>query len=182
MCWAIANADRGRFWTLTQCPDNWQQAREWMKDFSRRIRKSYRCEMAWAIEENPKLTGWHIHAIQHGEYVPQRRLETLWGGRRVWLEELKRKPGDYFVKADFVAGYIAEGELTHLDMNGGRAIHMTRRFLHGWTSREVLKDMGTGKAWYIEAATIEERESIPHGRRQSDIDKPHRGDSMVDRS
>lgn len=156
MTWGAMQAPICRFVTLTLVPVSWQHAREQIKDFIRRLRKSYQTEMAWAIEPNPRGTGHHLHAIQWGEYTPQERLEELWGGRRVWIEKMKRDGAGYMTKAAIVAGYSTKNATQVLDLNGGRAVHMTRGYLHGLTSRQVRKELRTDKKWYLVPATIEE--------------------------
>lgn len=65
---------------LSKIPLGWQKARMQLRDFARRVRKAYQWEWAWSIEENPRKTGYHLHGIVWGEYVPKKRLEQLWGG------------------------------------------------------------------------------------------------------
>lgn len=157
MAFGAAYADRVRMVTLTQLPATWQQARGQVRDFARRVRKAYRFEWAWAIEENPRLTGYHLHALQWGEYVPQRRLSQLWGGRRVWIDEVKSDAGGYFLKCAKVGGYMSKHIGLHLDINGGRALHMSRGYLHGLTTRLALQAMASGRSFTVQHATAEEK-------------------------
>lgn len=126
----------------------------------RRLRKRYRLEWAWAIEENPKKTGYHAHAIQWGEYLPQAELQEMWGGRIAHIMRVGKGTEGYLTKCAGVCGYMAKSIDRHLAVNGGRAIHMTRGYLGGWTSREVLQEMSSGKKWHIEHATEEERNNL----------------------
>jgi len=64
----------------------------------------------------------------------------------------------YIAKAAAICGYISKGNgdlENHLNINGGRSIHMSRGFLHGWTSREVLAEMSAGIAWHLELDNLE---------------------------
>lgn len=123
-----------RFLTLTNAPEEWQRRREQVKDLARRIRGAgYRCEWVWATEAG-KITGMiHTHMIQVGDYIPQARLEDLWGGRRVDIRSAKPRHGEYISKsARSVANYQAKGAESDLDvaltLNGGRLHHWSR----GW--------------------------------------------------
>lgn len=161
MTWSARRCQRRRLLTLTGLPDDWQAARGQVRDYLRRLRSDgYRFEMAWAIERNPRGTGLHAHGLQHGDYVPQALLQERWGGRIVDVRGL-RTPGAgvYAVKEALrVAGYVSKGAtagnpeqlVEHLAVNGGRAAHMTRGFLHGLTKREALaelrKELSDGRA------------------------------------
>lgn len=176
MTHAARKAERSRFITLTQLPTtetgslDWQRARAQVRDLAKRLRADgYRTEWGWALERNPKETGFHAHAVQHGDYVPQRVLEDRWGGRRVDVRALpKPGAGSYTVKqAVKVAGYVLkngsesfDGLSEHLAINGHRAAHFSRGFLHGQTSREALKEIavllsdGQERTWHQEPAWI----------------------------
>lgn len=83
------------------------------------------------------------------------------GGRRVWLESMEKDGAGYLTKCAAVAGYTAKNAAEFLSVNGGRAVHMTRGYLHGLTSRQVRRELRTDKKWCLVAATIEEvRESL----------------------
>jgi hypothetical protein len=66
----------------------------------------------------------------------------VWG-RIVDIRAVKgvRQAAGYALKeAMQVTGYAmkgAEGLESHLELNGGRGVHMTRRYLRGWTSDQV---------------------------------------------
>jgi hypothetical protein len=180
MTWAAgqpqvwAGQNRARLVTLTQlptCPDgslDWQRSRSQVRDYLRRVRRDYpRFDVGWAIERNPKLTGYHAHLLQHGSYVPQRFLADLWGGRRVDVRALSRpEAGVYAIKeAVKVAGYVVKngkdnfvGLQEHLAINGWRAAHFSRGFLHGLTSREASLQLAqslssSDETWHLELAT-----------------------------
>lgn len=154
--WGLSFHESIRHITLTRVPSNWQHARMQIRDLVRRIRKSYKLEWAWAIEENPRKTGYHAHAMQWGEYIPKHRLQTMWGERITYIRRVGEGAEGYLAKCAAVAGYLSKDIGQHLAINGGRAIHMTRGFLGGWTSREVLQEMSSGHRWRLEHATPEE--------------------------
>jgi hypothetical protein len=149
MTWAMRTADRARLVTLTRAPDDWQSRRKKARTFVADLRQEgYRWEWAWTTEKNPRGTGLHIHGVQHGQPVPQRLLQEVWGSivdiRAVGPKNLGAGAGRYTVKEALrVAGYTVKGAkhgglAEHLDLNGGRAAHWSRGFLHGKTKREAL--------------------------------------------
>jgi hypothetical protein len=154
--WGAAKAETVRLLTLTQIPGSWQQARNQVKDFVRRLRKHFALELAWSIEENPKGTGYHAHALQHGEYMQKERVRKMWGGRFIDIRRVEREATGYLAKCQQIAGYQSKSTDHHLLINGGRAIHLTRGYLHGLTSREVLREMSQGKKWHLVRATMDE--------------------------
>lgn len=107
--------------------------------------EGYRCEWAWTVEHGSKTGMVHVHALQHGDYIPQRALQAMWG-RRVDIRKVAGAQGaaNYAMKeARRVAGYAMKGThsdlLAHLDRNGGRGCHLSRGYLHGKRTREVEK-------------------------------------------
>jgi hypothetical protein len=152
MTWAARKVDRRRLVTLTGLPDDFQRARGQVRLWAHRLRQDgYAWEWAWAIERNPKGTGYHAHGLQHGSYVPQALLQERWGDRIVDVRALSRPgAGVYAVKEALrVSGYVSKGAtagdgtalLEHLGRNGGRSVHWSRGFLHGNTKREALADL-----------------------------------------
>jgi hypothetical protein len=150
-------------------PADFQRARGQTREFIYRLRRDgYDFEMAWAIEQNPKGTGFHAHGVQHGDYIPQRLLQERWGGRIVDVRAM-RTPGAgvYVVKeAQRVVGYVTKGAgaagygglPAHLDRNGGRVVHMTGGYLHGLTKRQAVRAIaadfshGDSRTWHLEPA------------------------------
>lgn len=103
----------------------------------------YRTEWAWTVERGAKTGMVHVHALQHGDYIPQKDLQRLWG-RIVHIKAIKGAQGaaGYAMKeASRVAGYAMKGTheslLAHLQLNGGRGCHMSRRYLRGERTRDV---------------------------------------------
>lgn len=135
-----------RFITFTLAPLDWQERRAKVRDLARRLRGSgYRTEWIWTTEPNPAGTGLHIHAIQHGDYIPQARLQDMWGGFRVDIRSAKPRHGEYISKsASRVAHYIGKRSNDALDsalaLNGGRLHHWSRGFF-GMPIREYRKSV-----------------------------------------
>lgn len=164
----IAWAQPERFVTLTQAPDSWQAVRQRMRTLTMRVRRAgYRCEWAWTVEKGAKTGMVHIHALQHGSYVPQAALQDLWG-RIVHVRAIRgaRSAAGYAMKeAGRVAGYAMKGThaqlLDHLDLNGGRGCHLSRGYLRGKRTREVEQLLTQGQetlTWVLVPAvdTIDE--------------------------
>lgn len=166
--WGASLADKLRFVTLTKAPADWQQARMQVRDLARRLRKAYLVEWAWAIEENPKKTGYHIHAMQWGDYIPKLRLREMWGGRWIDIRKADCEGTNYVTKCAKVAGYMSKHIEKHLLVNGGRALHFTRGYLHGMTSRGALKLMASPGMWRLDHATPEEMANV-EPRRWEDL-------------
>ncbi len=143
----MTHAKPERFVTLTRAPEDWQALRMKLRNFRRTlIEDGYEWEMAWTVELTKKGVP-HVHGLQHGSYVPKREvLDRHWGS----ITDIKQIEGTqgaagYAMKeAQQVSGYAMKGTRNlqaHLDRNGGRGMHMTRRYLRGQTTGEVLKQM-----------------------------------------
>jgi hypothetical protein len=173
--YGASKADRLRLLTLTKVPEDWQHARAQLRDYVRRVRKAYSLEIAWALELNPKGTGVHAHALSHGEFIPTDRLREMWGGRFVDMRMASHHASGYMGKCLTMAGYASKSMADHLALNGGRAIHMSRGYLHGLTARQALKAMSSGKKWHLERATREEWRATAGGdddsRQTVDVDE-----------
>lgn len=140
----LAWARPERFVTLSQAPLTWQPLRQKVRKLTMAVRAAgYRTEWAWTVERGSKTGMIHVHALQHGDYIPQKELQRLWG-RIVHIKAIKGAQGaaGYAMKeASRVAGYAMKGThealLGHLDLNGGRGCHMSRRYLRGERTRDV---------------------------------------------
>ena len=150
MTWAIRQAGRARFLTFTLAPADWQTRRQKIRDVRRwALDQGYEWEIGWATERGSQTGMVHVHGIQHGaQKIPRAALQERWGAI-VDVRAVKTpKAGVYAVKdALRVAGYAVknatadhEGLLAHLELNGGRAAHWSRGFLHGLTKREALAE------------------------------------------
>ncbi|HEY9290576.1 MAG TPA: hypothetical protein VIP98_04775 [Microlunatus sp.] len=163
--WAIRHADRGRFVTLTLAPEDWQQRRQKVRDLRRLLRgRGYDWETAWTTEAGKETGMLHVHALQHGSYVPQSHLQEVWRAR-VDIRKVETGGVAQYVTKDAlkVAGYVVKGATAehdgladHLALNGGRAMHSSRGFLHGLDKRGALADLRTELAagmphdWHLE--------------------------------
>lgn len=136
-----------RFLTLTQAPADWQRLRQKVRKLRLRIAADgYRVEWAWVVERGSRTGMVHVHALEHGSYIPQRYLQERWGAivhvRRV---DDAGAAARYTTKhaAARVVSYTMKGTRAalaeHLDLNGGRGIHMSRGFLHGLRSDDVWR-------------------------------------------
>lgn len=170
MTWALSRATRRRLVTLTAADENWQDRRWRMNALLRELRRDGRkCEWAWSTEVNPKGTGYHVHAVQWGDFLPIRDVVKHWGA--VADARALKQPGAgvYAVKEALrVAGYAVKGAVTaeglgdHLEVNGGRVAHWSRGFLHGSTRREALSEVrktlsdGEPLTWRLVPAWLQE--------------------------
>src|SRR5688572_21434110 len=140
----LAWAGPERLVTLTQAPTDWQRLRQRVRRLCMNLRRDgYRVEWAWTVERGSKTGMIHVHALQHGVYIPQKVLQAAWGPR----VDIRRINGasavaGYALKeAKRVAGYATKGARSnlaeHLALNGGRGYHMSRGYLRGKSTREV---------------------------------------------
>jgi hypothetical protein len=135
-----------RFVTLTRAPKDWQTLRMKLRDLRRvLIEEGYQWELAWTVELTKKGVP-HVHGLQHGVYVPKKVLDRHWGAITdiKEIEGVRGAAGYAMKEACRVSGYAMKGirEIeAHLDRNGGRGMHLTRGYLRGQTTGEVLKQM-----------------------------------------
>lgn len=144
--WCQRQQRRSRLITLTSCPDDWQTLRGQVRDMRRRIiQQTGKCEWIWTVERGSKTGMKHVHAIQHGSYLPQATLQNLWGGRIVDVRAVRDAAGYISKSAAMVAGYVGKGATSsgiglgiHLGLNGGRLHHWSRQFWGGLSVREAI--------------------------------------------
>lgn len=157
----LAWAQPQRFLTLTNAPEDWQKLRQKLRHLTVKLRADgYPTQMAWTVERGSKTGMRHVHALQHGAYVPQRLLQDRWGAI-THIEAIKgsRAAAGYAMKeAMRVSGYAVKGAVTdhlrHLELNGGRGCHYTRGYLHGRRLRDVEKMLNPsqeGLTWVLVA-------------------------------
>lgn len=141
----VAWAEPTRFLTLTQAPSSWQPLRARVRKLALRLRaEGYQVEWAWTVEAGSRTGMIHVHALQHGDYIPQRVLAGLWG-RRVDIRRISDVAGaaKYTTKhaSRRVVGYTmkhtGDDLQRHLDLNGGRGVHLSRGYLRGLRSADV---------------------------------------------
>ncbi len=157
-----------RFVTLTLASEHWDVNRARVNNLVHELRRrGYHCQIYWAIEPNPRGTGNHIHALQHGDYVPQALLQSLWGAI-VHIEAVTTEVGAsaggvamYVVKGAVVAGYVTKGEGSdlprHLHLNGNRSAHWSRGFMRtsdddavaAWALRMLLHKRAGDRRWVV---------------------------------
>lgn len=133
-----------RFLTLTLAPEDPTQRRKQVAWLMQSVRRGgRRCELAWCTERNPKGTGFHIHALQKGDFIPQRELQAKWGGRRVDIRQVKSVGSgvqSYMLKVQAgairAAGYTLKAQEGRL-----RPVNTTRGFFDGRTLGDVRKEV-----------------------------------------
>lgn len=159
-----------RFVTLTQAPDDWQRLRQKVRKLRHRLtRDGYQVEWAWVVERGSRTGMIHLHALQHGSYLPQRYLQDRWGAivhiRRISDTGAAVRYTTKHAAARVVSYTMKQAGAAlddHLDLNGGRGIHLSRRFLHGRTSDEVwrLLHPPSDLAWVQVPATLSDAEAL----------------------
>ncbi len=124
-----------RFLTLTGASADFQENRQRVMNLLRLVRDRGReFEMFWAVEENPRGTGDHLHGVEHGDYVGQSVLQKLWGAI-VHVERIRVEveASRYVIKGAAASNYVTKGTTADLEAhrarNGGRAAHWTRRYM-----------------------------------------------------
>jgi hypothetical protein len=137
---AMADALPERLVTLTQAGETWPTRRRRMYQVANEVRRVVGpFEWAWSVEPNPRGTGHHVHAVQHGAFVPVRQLSRIadyYGmGRVVDIRALERVDAatSYLVKLAGEAYGLKSalrGQLEeYVEVNGGRQLlHTSRGF------------------------------------------------------
>lgn len=138
---AIAYAAPERWLRFSLVGDDHQTRRGRMKQLVYSIREAgYATELVWYAEPNPKGTGYHVHAHQHGDFLPQRELvelaDSVGMGRNTDIRAWHSEGGTghaYGMKQ--TAGYGMKDARSrdraaarYLEDNGGRLHHHTRGF------------------------------------------------------
>jgi hypothetical protein len=132
---AIAYARPERFLTLTQVGNDWQTIRQRIKSFRHQVTKEVGAlEWVWNVEPNPRGTGHHVQAWQHGDFLDQAELSRLaryFGmGERVWIERWRSGGEAYALKEAYAVKEVRQAE-RFLDINGARLTHQSRGFFGG---------------------------------------------------
>ncbi len=162
----VAEAEPRRFVLFTLVGNDWQTIRARMGRVFYDLRaEGLRSEWAWFVHENPKGTGHHVHALQHGDYLPLKTLRRVADrrgmGRRVVPEEIRGAQDAAGYAARSAAGYSARESAAALPLNGNRVGHWSRgywrapggkraaerRMLAKWREREEE----AGRTWRLEA-------------------------------
>jgi hypothetical protein len=151
---AIAYTEPERFIRLSLVGDDHDTRRNRIKRLAYRVRKDgYSWNVAYGVERNPAGTGHHAHLYQWGSFIPQRRLQELCAREGMGFPDIRKwEPqgtATYAMKAATYAVKGAQGQdglAEHLDLNGGRILHVSRGFWrHGSgggtidTQREAIR-------------------------------------------
>jgi hypothetical protein len=153
---AIALAEPERFVRLSLVGDEWQQIRARMYRLTYDVRRAgFGWEMCYHVERNPRGTGFHVHAYQHGDYVPQSLLQELAMKNGMGYPDIRRWTERgvlgtmYGLKA--ATGYGMKGALKgetlgeYLKLNGGRFAHTTRAFWREGRNGRRLSGVGVAR-------------------------------------
>jgi hypothetical protein len=151
--WAIAYAVPERSVLLTQVGDSWQTVRMRMGRLRHELEKELgHVEWVWHVEPNPRGTGHHVHAWQHGDFLPQRDLSRMARrrgmGEVVRISRVRSPLGlggslsygmklaglDYGMKT--VSG-LGEQAAIYLEANGKRLHHHSRGFWRHPTGEQI---------------------------------------------
>lgn len=122
----------------------WARLRQKMRDYKRIMHKRHgEYEQAWTVERGKKRGMLHVNVLQKGTYIDQDEAQRTWGGI-VHAKAIKGARGvsSYALKeALTVTGYslkeAGESLAAHLDLNGGRLVHLSRGYLGGDTMADV---------------------------------------------
>jgi hypothetical protein len=142
--WAIAYAKPERAILLTQVGEDWQTVRMRMGRLRYDLtQKLGRVEWVWHVEPNPRGTGHHVHAWQHGDFLDQaqlskmarrrglgevvriNRVRSLGGANATLAYGMKLAGLDYGMKG---ATALGEQAATYLEANGKRLHHQSRTY------------------------------------------------------
>lgn len=139
---ALSEDPHVRFITLTRSPSGWQNTRKALQDWRQYLKRAgIRQEVLTVVEEGSQTGMKHVHAVQHGDFIPKELLSASWPHGFTQIEHA-RAATDYLAKG--VIRYVAKGIDSeeslerHMNLNGGRAAHWTRGFFQGM-SREAYR-------------------------------------------
>jgi hypothetical protein len=163
---AIGLASPERAIRFSLVGESWQVRRHRMKMLTRSLRRDgFTVEVGWHVEPNPKGTGHHAHAWQHGDYIPQDHLQERCqsvGMGIPYIEKMKQDVGEgksvgyglkgvtYGLKSMQESG---ESMAVYLEANGHRLVHATRNFWRDGAERITL---GEARKRVVKAAASED--------------------------
>jgi len=136
---AIGLVEPERFVRFSLVGDDWQTIRRRVRAVAFDLRhEGFSWNCCWHVERNPRGTGHHVHAFQWGDFVSQRKLQTVCMAQgmgypdiRKW-EQVGTRGAMYGLK--HAVGYglkgasRKEGLEQYLAANGGRLVHASRGF------------------------------------------------------
>lgn len=160
---AIAWAQPRRALTITLAApagslNPWQDARHAVNLTRRNLKRLGIDPGEWLyhVEPNPKRTGFHVHAWQHGPRLPKEALQEAShragaGWTRVEAIRQVQNVGAYGLKG---LGYglkgLTDGATGYLEVNGGRLTHQSRGYFRGLGVRDAEKAaMGESEGQWV---------------------------------
>lgn len=141
---AMALAEPQRMIRLSLVPSHFPDTQRAVKSLVRWGRRNYgEIQLAYHVEPNPKGTGNHIHAWQHGpEKIPQGELQEACERDGLGIPDIRRWEnrggGAGYGLKGIGYGMKHEDLETFLSLNGGRLVHHTRGFFRDRADGEGL--------------------------------------------
>lgn len=141
---AMALAAPQRMLRVSLVPSDFRRTRPMMHALTKWMRRNYgTVELAYSVEPNPKGTGNHLHAWQHGpNKIPQAALQEACHRSGFGFPDIRKwtdrggKTG-YGLKG-IGYGMKADDLEVFLELNGNRLVHATRNFYRDGAHGERL--------------------------------------------
>jgi len=158
---AIAQSRPQRALALTSLPGTYHESKGAIQEFLRLVRRlDYTVELAYALEENPGGTGYHLHAWERGDAIPLDLLAYVCnrsGIGRPWIGAMREPRSTpramaYILKGAIPSERVPEAEARasldhHLDVNGGKLIRATRGFWQDSAGRPCTRKAAERSYW-----------------------------------
>jgi hypothetical protein len=130
---AIALSMPQRMVRFSLVPDDFKRTQAQMRSVVRWMRRNFdEVQMAYHVEPNPKGTGNHLHAWEHGpNKIPQRALQEACHRSGFGIPDIRRFKvrGSVTYGLKGVSYGMKHDDLeTFLSLNGGRLVHATHGF------------------------------------------------------
>jgi hypothetical protein len=113
-------------------------------------------EWLYHVEPNPKETGYHVHAWQHGSKIPKEALQEAAhragaGWTRIEAIRQAANVGAYGLKGlSYGLKGLTDGAARYLELNGGRLTHQSRGYFRGLPVRDAESAaMGSGEGQWV---------------------------------
>ncbi len=145
--WVASQVDRTRWITFTRAPEDAEKRRQKMADMMRWCGKQgFPSEWIWTTEAGKETGMIHIHAVQHGGFIPHDVLYERWGAA-VRIEEVKTDAaalGNYMAKgATKLGNYMSKSASSDYaawyHLNNKRPFRQSRGFFLGVGVEEAVK-------------------------------------------